>query len=134
MQSLESIKDKGQESLNRLVDLGKSQPAEVQTWSVTGGAAVAGALAVMAVAKGVLAIVGTLANPPVALTVGALAGGAIGWSFMQKSTGAEGSVTGESVTGESVTGKSGAGESAVVTEASTVVEKVQNEAATADGA
>ncbi|MEZ4868144.1 MAG: hypothetical protein R3C14_42850 [Caldilineaceae bacterium] len=84
MQSLETIKSKGQESLHRLVDLGKSQPEDVQLWGVTGGAAVAGALAVTAVAKGVLAIVATLANPPVALTVGAVAGGFAGWSFMQK--------------------------------------------------
>lgn len=85
MQSLETIKTKSQENLNRLVDLGKSQPAEVKTWGVTGAAAVGGALALAAVAQGVLAIIATIANPPVALAVGALAGGALGWSFMQKS-------------------------------------------------
>ncbi|MEZ4734821.1 MAG: hypothetical protein R3E79_47620 [Caldilineaceae bacterium] len=85
MQTVETMKSKGQESLNRLVDLGKSQPPEVQTWGVTGGAAVVGALAVAAAAKGILAVVAVVANPPVALAVGALAGGAVGWSFMQKS-------------------------------------------------
>jgi len=84
MQSLETIKNKGQENLNRLVDLGKAQPPEVKTWGVTGGAALVGAMALTAVAKGVLAVVATVASPPVALAVGALAGGAIGWSLMQK--------------------------------------------------
>ena len=84
MQSLETIKNKGQENLNRLVDLGKAQPPEVQTWGVTGGAALVGAMALTAIAKGVLAVVATVANPPVALAVGALAGGVIGWSLMQK--------------------------------------------------
>lgn len=84
MQSLETLKSKGQESVNRLVELGKSQPEQVQVWSVTGGAALVGALAVAATAKGVLAVIGTIANPPVALTLGALAGGALGWSYTHK--------------------------------------------------
>lgn len=84
MQSLESIKTKSQENLNRLVELGKSQPSEVKTWGVTGGAAVVGALTLAAVAQGVLAVLATLANPPVALAVGAVAGGALGWSLMQQ--------------------------------------------------
>ena len=41
-------------------------------------------LALAAIAKGVLGIVGTLAYPPVALTAGALGGGVFGWSFMQQ--------------------------------------------------
>ncbi len=84
MQTLTSIKDRGQESLNQLIELGKQQPEEVRTWGLTAGAAVAGALTLAAVAKGILAIIATLANPPVALSAGALAGGALGWSFMQK--------------------------------------------------
>jgi hypothetical protein len=84
MQSLETIKSKSQENLNRLVELGKSQPAEVKIWGVTGAAAVGGALALSAVAQGVLAVLATLANPPVALAVGAVAGGALGWSWMQQ--------------------------------------------------
>lgn len=85
MQSLETIKSKSQENLNRLVELGKSQPPEVKTWGVTGAAAVGGALALTAVAHGVLAVLATLASPPVALAVGAVAGGALGWSLMQPS-------------------------------------------------
>lgn len=83
MNNLESLKNRGQASVTKLVDLGKQQPEQVQTWGVTAVAALAGAVALTAVAKGVLGIVGTLAYPPVALTVGALGGGLFGWSFMQ---------------------------------------------------
>lgn len=86
MKNLETLKTRGQESLAHLVDLGKQQPEQVQYWGVTVVAALGGALALAAVAKGVLGIVGTLANPPVALTIGALGGGVFGWSFMQQYT------------------------------------------------
>ena len=86
MKNLESLKTRSQESLAHLVDLGKQQPEQVQHWGVTAAAALAGALALTAVGKGVLAIVSTVANPPVALTVGALGGGFFGWSFMQGRT------------------------------------------------
>lgn len=81
---MQTLKTRSQESLSHLVDLGKQQPEQVQHWGVTAAAALAGALALTAVAKGVLGVVGTLAYPPVALTVGALGGGIFGWSFMQK--------------------------------------------------
>ena len=84
MQTLQTLKSQSQEGINRLVDLAKQQPEQVRTWGVAAGAAVAGAVALTAVAKGVLGVVATLANPPVALSVGALAGGVLGWSFMQK--------------------------------------------------
>ena len=83
MQSLTTIKDKSQASWNRLIEAGKQQPEERKLWGVTLAAAVAGSVALAAVSKGVLAIVGTLAATPVALTVGALPGGAVGWSLMQ---------------------------------------------------
>ena len=83
MKSLESLKNRSQESLAHLVDLGKQQPEQVQHWSVTAATAVAGALVVAAVAKGMLGVIATLAYPPVALTAGALGGGVFGWSFMQ---------------------------------------------------
>ena len=86
MQSLETLKSKSQESVNRLVELGKSQPEQVQVWGITAGAALVGALAVAAAAKGTLAVIGTLANPPVAFTLGAVAGGALGWSYIHKAT------------------------------------------------
>lgn len=83
MQSLTTIKDKSQAGWNRLIETGKQQPEERKVWGVTIAAAVVGGVALTAVSKGVLAIVGTLAATPVALTVGALAGGAVGWSLMQ---------------------------------------------------
>lgn len=86
MQSLTTLKAKSQESLSRLADTVKQQPPEVQLWGAVAAAAVVGGVVVAAGAKGVLAVVGTLAVPPVALTVGALGGGFLGWSFMQKQT------------------------------------------------
>ena len=97
MKNLESLKTRAQESLTHLVDLGKQQPEQVQTWGITAAAALAGALALTAVAKGVLGVVATLANPPVALTAGALGGGVFGWSLMQRSTQPQASNTQEAV-------------------------------------
>ncbi|MBX3011552.1 MAG: hypothetical protein KF832_08585 [Caldilineaceae bacterium] len=84
MQNLETLKTKSQASLNRLVEFGKQQPAEVQMLGVVGAAAVAGGVAAAAVAKGVLGVVSLLASPSIALTVGAVGGGLIGWSLMQE--------------------------------------------------
>ncbi|MEZ4735971.1 MAG: hypothetical protein R3E79_53455 [Caldilineaceae bacterium] len=88
MQNLTTLKVKSQESLNRLVERAQQQPPEVQLWGVVAVSAVAGGIVVAAGAKGLLAVVGTLAVPPVALTVGALGGGILGWSFMQNQTAA----------------------------------------------
>lgn len=86
MQNLESLKAKGQESFSNLLERGKEQPDEVKQWGVTAAAGVGGALAVAAVSKGVLAILSTLASPPVALTVGAIGGGALGWNWIKQQT------------------------------------------------
>ena len=83
MENVQNLKSIGQNSVNRLIDLGKQQPEEVKTWGITAAAAVGGALAVAATAQGILSIVATLAAPPVALTVGAVAGGLAGWSLLQ---------------------------------------------------
>ena len=88
MQSLTTLKEKSRESLTRLTDAVKQQPSEVQLWGTVAAAAVVGGVVVAAGAKGILAVVGTLASPPVALTVGALGGGFLGWSFMQNQTAA----------------------------------------------
>lgn len=84
MQNLETLKNKGQESVSNLISRGKEQSDEVKMWGVTAAAGVGGAVAVAAVAKGVLAVMSTLATPAVALTVGALGGGMLGWSWMQQ--------------------------------------------------
>ena len=83
MKNLTDLKTAGQENLNRLVDLGKQQPQQVQTWGITAAAAVAGAVALAVTAQGLLAILATLAAPPVALAIGAIGGGVAGWSFIQ---------------------------------------------------
>lgn len=84
MQTLETIKTKSQTTMNNLLVKGKEQPEEIKTWGVTAGSAVVGAVAVTAVAKGVVAILTAIASPPVALTLGAVGGGALSWSFMQR--------------------------------------------------
>lgn len=89
MQTLTTLKGKGQESLTHLVELGKQQPEQVRTWGMTAVAAVAGSLVLAATAQGLLAVVATLAAPPVALTIGAIGGGLAGWSFLQSKKNAD---------------------------------------------
>lgn len=83
MQTLETVKVRGQASLANLVEKAKEQPDNVKTWGATAGGAVVGAVALTAVASGVLAVLATLAAPPVALTVGAIGGGLLGWNYMR---------------------------------------------------
>lgn len=83
MQTLETVKARGQASLTNLVEKAKEQPDDVKTWGVTAGGAVVGAVALTAVSSGVLAVLATLAAPPVALAVGAIGGGLLGWNYMR---------------------------------------------------
>ncbi|MEZ4620029.1 MAG: hypothetical protein R2867_31620 [Caldilineaceae bacterium] len=84
MQTLETLKNRSQETFNTLLEKGKEQPDEIKTFGVTAGGAVLGAVTVTAVAKGVVAILATLASPPVALTIGAVGGGMLGWNWMKE--------------------------------------------------
>ncbi|MEZ4678307.1 MAG: hypothetical protein R2932_29240 [Caldilineaceae bacterium] len=54
MQKLETLKAKGQERLSNLREQSNQQPEEIKIWGITAAAGVGGALAVAAVAKGVL--------------------------------------------------------------------------------
>jgi len=78
-----NIKDKSQATMSTLTGFGKEQPEDVKLWGVTAVAGVAGALGIAAVTKGVLAVIATVANPFVAVPVGAIGGGALGWSYMK---------------------------------------------------
>lgn len=89
MQTVETIKQRSQKTVNNLLEMGKDQPEEVKTWGATAGGAVVGAVTLAAVAKGVVAILSTLTAPPVALTVGALGGGLLGWNLMKEQTAGE---------------------------------------------
>jgi len=84
MKNLETIKTKSQAGMTHLVELGQQSSPEMKTWGVTAATAAAGGIALAVTAKGVLAIVGILAAPPVALTVGALGGGVLGWRYLQR--------------------------------------------------
>ena len=74
MQNVQTLKSKGQEQLSHLAENVKEVPGQTKTWGVTAGAAAAGAL-------GLAAVGGLLASTPVALTVGAVAGGWLGWKY-----------------------------------------------------
>lgn len=89
MQTLDGLKAKGQASLTNLMDSIKEQPDDIKVWGVAAGSAVVGAVAVNAAARGVIAILGTLTSTPVALTVGAVGGGYLGWTYLQKLQAAE---------------------------------------------
>ena len=58
MKNIDSIKASGQASVARLVNLGKQQPAGVQTFAFIGGSALVGGMATTALAKGLLSFVG----------------------------------------------------------------------------
>lgn len=83
MNNLTTLKTKTQEGWQRLLDTAQQQPPEVQKWSIVAASAVAGGLVVAASAKSVLTIVSVIAAPPVALSVGAVAGGVLGWRYRQ---------------------------------------------------
>lgn len=83
MEQINKLKEQGQVGFNRLRDAGKNQPGPVKLWAVTAGSAVAGGVLMAATANGMVALLATLASPPVALAVGALVGGAMGWVYMQ---------------------------------------------------
>lgn len=83
MEALETIKARGQERFTNLLAKAQSQPDEVKSWGITAGSAAVGALVIAGAANGILALVSTLAAPPVALTVGALGGGFLAWNYMQ---------------------------------------------------
>lgn len=83
MQTLDKIKSRSQVGLTSLIEKAQEQPAEVKTWGLTAGGAVMGALTLTVVASGVVAVVTALAAPPVALTVGAVGGGLLGWNYMR---------------------------------------------------
>lgn len=83
MQTLESLKSQGQAGLSNLWESAKEQPDDVKRWGVTAGGAIVGALAVNAAARGAIALLATLTAPPIALTVGAIGGGYLGWNYIR---------------------------------------------------
>lgn len=84
MQTLETLKSKGQTSFTNLVDSAKERPDDVKLWGVTAGSAVVGAIAVNAAARGAIVLLSTLTAPPIAMTIGAVGGGYLGWQYMRE--------------------------------------------------
>ena len=62
----------------------KNQATNLQTWGVTGVAAVAGGVVMAVAARGALVVLAALASTPVSLTIGAIGGGLLGWRYMQR--------------------------------------------------
>lgn len=75
MQNVQTLKNKGQERFAHLTENVPRVPSQAKTWGVTAGAAAAGAL-------GLAVVGGLLASTPVALTVGAVTGGWLGWKYV----------------------------------------------------
>ena len=84
MQQLNELKDKSQQGLTQVVDASKQQAGKAKTFAVTAGSAIVGSIALAAAAQPIIALTSTLAAPPVALAVGAVAGGALGWRFVRR--------------------------------------------------
>ena len=84
MQTVETIKTSGQVRFTNFAEKAKAQSQDAKTWGVTASGALVGAAVVAATTQGVLALVALLAAPPVALTVGALGGGFMGWRYMRR--------------------------------------------------
>ena len=87
MQTITDLKDKGQQGLNQAVDAGKQHTSTAKLIGVTAGAAVAGSVAMVVVAPPAIALAATLLIPSVAMTVGAVTGGVLGWRWMRNRTG-----------------------------------------------
>ncbi|MCE7986264.1 MAG: DUF4332 domain-containing protein [Caldilinea sp. CFX5] len=84
MQTVETIKTDSRARFTYFGEKTKVQPHDPKLWGVTAGGALVGAAAVAATTQGALALFALLAAPPVALTVGALGGGFMGWNYMRR--------------------------------------------------
>lgn len=84
MQTVETSKTRAYERFADFLAKGKTQTDEVKTWGVTAGGALVGAAVVASAAQSILALFAWLTAPPVALTVGVLGGGFIGWNYMHR--------------------------------------------------
>lgn len=87
MQQLNELKDKSQQGLAQAVDAGKKQASKAKVLGVTAGSAVLGGVALTIAAPPLIALTSTLAAPPVALAVGAVAGGVLGWRIVRGKAG-----------------------------------------------
>lgn len=83
MAAVETNKQNGLTNVITVLERVSVQPVAVKTWGVTAGSALIGATAMAVSAQGVLALATLLAMPPLAVTVGALGGGLLGWRYMR---------------------------------------------------
>lgn len=83
MAAVETNKQHGQTNVITALERVSVQPAAVKTWGVTAGSALIGAMAMAVSAQGAFALATLLAMPPLAVTVGTLGGGLLGWRYMR---------------------------------------------------
>lgn len=83
MQTVETLRSRSQTGITSLVDNAEEQPSSIKKWGVTAGSAVVGAVALKAAAGGIIALTALLMAPPVAMTLGAVGGGLLGWNYMR---------------------------------------------------
>lgn len=84
MQIVETSKTGGQVNFAGFRQKEKAQSGDFKTWGMTAGSALVGAVMVATTTQGILSLLALLATPPVALTVGALSGGFMGWNYMRQ--------------------------------------------------
>ena len=84
MQTVDTIKTKGQASVTALVEQSKLLPGTAIVWGATAGGALVGGAVTVAATQGIVALFTLLAAPPIAWTVGALGGGWVGWHYMRR--------------------------------------------------
>lgn len=83
-QEMNTQQDKEKDAPSNSAQSDKNQAADLQTWGVTGAAAIAGGVAMAVAARGTLVVLAALASTPVSLTIGAIGGGLLGWRYMQR--------------------------------------------------
>lgn len=93
MSAVETIKRSSLTNLVTALEKVRTEPTEVKTWGVTAGSALIGAAAMAVSTQGLLTVVTFLSTPAVALTVGALGGGLLGWRCMREGWAAKPSYT-----------------------------------------
>ena len=83
-QEMNTQQDKEKDASLNSAQSDKNQAADLQTWGVTGAAAIAGGVVMAVAARGTLVVLAALASTPVSLTIGVIGGGLLGWRYMQR--------------------------------------------------
>jgi hypothetical protein len=83
MPDLDAMRAQGEASVRHLVEAGTEKSSVAVRWGVTAGAALAGGVVGMVVAKGLTVGGISLLSPSILAVTGVIAGGALGWRRMR---------------------------------------------------